>query len=96
MAKTQKKYKFTKETINHFGHTLHRICATRDFGDVKKGELGGFVESKANLSHEDNCWVYDNARVYGNAKVSGDAKVFGNARVYSDAWVYGNARVFGN
>ena len=49
--------------------------ACKDFSDVKKGNLGGFVNSEENLSHDGNCWVYGNARVYGNAKVHGGVKV---------------------
>lgn len=37
-----KKYKLTEETLEIDGHTLHRIVALRDFGEVKKGDLGGF------------------------------------------------------
>ena len=74
-----KKYELTDETIDVSGTTLHRIKALKDFGNVKKGELGGYVESERNLSQEGNCWVC------GNAKVCGDAEVCGNARVYGDA-----------
>jgi hypothetical protein len=48
---------------------------------VKEGELGGFVESEANLSHVGNAWVYKNAQVYGHAQVCNNAWVYGNARV---------------
>ena len=85
-----KKYELTDETIDVSGTTLHRIKALKDFGNVKKGELGGYVESERNLSQEGNCWVC------GNAKVCGDAEVYGNAKVYGNAWVYGNAEVCGN
>ena len=85
-----KKYELTDETIDVSGTTLHRIKALKDFGNVKKGELGGYVESERNLSQEGNCWVC------GNAKVCGDAEVCGNAKVYDNAWVYGNAEVCGN
>ena len=74
-----KKYELTDETIEVYGTALHRIKALKDFGNVKKGELGGYVESERNLSQEGNCWVC------GNAKVCGDAEVCGNARVYGDA-----------
>ena len=46
--------------------------ALRSFGDVEEGDIGGFIESEKNLSHEGNCWVYENARVFGNAFVSGN------------------------
>lgn len=58
------KYEFTGETINHYGATLKRIRVIKDFGNVKKGDLGGFIESEKNLSTDsDNACVYDNARV---------------------------------
>lgn len=90
------------------GNTLYRIKALKDFGDVKKDDLGGWVEKYENLSQEGDCWIYNNAEVYENAKVYGDAKVFGNAdisgnakvcdnvMVYGDAKVYGDAIVYGN
>ena len=102
-----KKYELTDETIEYIGHTLHRIRAVRSFGDVKKGELGGFIESEFNLTHEGNCWVAENARIFGDAQVfgkaevngkavvCGDAQVFGKARIYDNAQVSGDAQVFG-
>ena len=77
------------------GTKLMQIRALRDFGDVKKGDVGGYIESKENLSHEGNCWVYNDARVYDNARVYGNACVYGDASVYDDAIVYGWAEVYG-
>lgn len=75
-----KKFELTAEFVtNVFGKKLFRIKALVAFGDVEKGELGGFIEKEDNLSHDDNAWVYGNAQVYGNAWVSGDAQVYGNA-----------------
>ena len=100
-----KKYKLTDETINLNGATLYRIEALKDFGEIKKGDKGGFIESENNLAHEGNAWVsdnahvygdacvFDNARVYNNAFVSGYAQVYGNAFVYGNAWLYDNTRV---
>ena len=104
----KKKYKLTNESIEIDGVTLYRIEALRDFGCVKKGDKGGFVESENNLAYEGNAWVFGSACVYGNASVggnawvSGSARVFGNAnvcddsRIFGNAWVYDNARVYGN
>ena len=65
-----KKYVFTKECKKLLnGTVVHRIKALRDFGHVKKGNLGGWIESEDNLSHDGNCWVFDEAGVYGNARV---------------------------
>ena len=88
-----KKYELTNETIQIEGKKLYRIKALIDFGDVKAGDLGGFIEKESNLSHLGNAWVYDNARVCGNARVCDDAWVYDNARVYGNARVCGNAGV---
>ena len=91
-----KKYKLTEETINVNGKTLYRIKSLKDFGNVKKGDKGGFVEKEENLSQSGDCWVYDNAKVYNNAKVFDYADIYGNAEIFGNAIVSGNARVYGN
>ena len=96
MKDMEKKYKLTEETINVNGRTLYRIEALKDFGDVKKGDNGGFIEKEDNLSQSGNCWVYGDAKVYGDARVHSDAIVRGNTRVFENAVVYGNAQVYGN
>lgn len=63
---------------------LFRIRAVRDFAEVRRGYLGGYIECEANLCHSGNCWVYDVAQVYGPGAV-----VRGNARVRGEAWVLG-------
>lgn len=82
-----KKFELTREFITFLGRKLFRIKALVEFGDVKAGELGGYVEKEENINHEGNAWVYGNARVYGDARVYGNARVSGDARVYGDAWV---------
>ena len=81
-----KKYEFTGETkrveLWNRTATLHRIKATVEFGFVKVGELGGWIEKEENLSHEGKAWVCDDAKVWGNAEVCGDAKVCGDAEVF--------------
>ena len=92
-----KKFELTTESItNEAGKKLFRIKALIDFGDVKAGELGGYVEKEENVSQADNAWVSGDAEVFGNARVCGDAKVYGNAEVFGNAKVYGNARVYGD
>lgn len=95
----QKKYEFTGETMLFKGHTLHRIRALRDFGNIRfvaAGEIGGWIESEKNLSHEDSAWVADEAKVFHRANVCGDAQVYENAQVYGYAVVSCDARVYGN
>ena len=103
-----KKFELTSNTKIWFGRKLFQIKALISFGNVKEGELGGYIEKEANLDHSGDAWVYGNAKVCGNAEVYGDAwvcgdawvygnaKVCGNAEVYGDAWVCGNAKVYGN
>ena len=92
----EEKYILTNETENFNNHILHRIKALKDFGDVKKGDLGGWVENESNLSHKGNCWVYDDAAVYSEAKVMGNAKVFDVAEITTYSSVMGDAEVHGD
>ena len=87
------KYELTNETINVDGHTLHRIKALRDFGNVKKGDLGGFIQSETNLAHDGLCWVFNNAIVSDNAKVSGNVTVSGDAILSGNGEISGNIHI---
>ena len=64
--------------------TVYRIRALRDFADVRRGDLGGYVQSEFSLSHSGDSWVQDVAQVYGP-----NGSVIGNARVSGEAWVLG-------
>jgi len=81
------KYELTKNFIEHNGKKLYQIKALKNFGYVRAGDLGGYIEKESNLSQEGNCWVfvnakaYDNAEVYGNAYVRGYAQVSGNYKI---------------
>ena len=86
-----KKYEILMDkesTIEWKCRVLHRIRALKDFGDVKKGDLGGFVENENNLSRIGNCWIYNDAKIFENAKVFGDSRVYNNAEIYGDSKVY--------
>jgi NDP-sugar pyrophosphorylase family protein len=99
----EKKYELVPDQqIMVAGTTLYRIRALKDFGNVKAGDLGGFIRSEDNLSQRGDCWIDDEAQVYDGAVISDDAQVFGRGRVYGHArvsdkgQVLGNAEVFGN
>ena len=91
-----KKYEFTNETLNYCGHVLYRIKALINFGHVKAGQLGGWIERESNLSQYGYCWVADEAKVFNNAKVYENAQVYGNAEVYDCALVYGETEIYGD
>lgn len=99
---SDKKYEILKDqAITMNGSSIYRIRALKDFGDVKAGDLGGFVASEENLSHEGPCWIYGDAMVYHKAKVKDNAivrdyvHVYGESQVLQNAIVEGHARVFG-
>lgn len=101
---TNKKYKLLENDTIQMGNgaTLYRIEALTDFGLVKTGDKGGYIEKEKNLSQYDNAWVsgnayvYSNAQVYGSSWVDGDARIGGNTQVSGNARIYGNAQVDGN
>lgn len=86
-----KKYKIRKDLRNEYGY--YRIQACKDFGDVKNGELGGYVESYRNLSQDGNCWVYPTCYVSGNAKVLDDAKIIIDSDISGNSIVKGSAEI---
>lgn len=97
----KKKYKILKDDIavvkyNHNTIIIYRIKALRDFGDVKKGDIGGYIEKESNLSHEGNCWIYDDAYVLGNARVCNNARVYNKAKIFGNAYLSGNSKIFDN
>lgn len=53
---------------------LYRIKALKDFEvdgshGVKRGDIGGYIESESNLSQESNSWIHDDAKVYGGSTI---------------------------
>lgn len=96
MAKKEntKKFELVENlTLYHNGGLLYRIRSLKNFGDVKKGDIGGWVESEKNLSQKGLCWIYDDAKVCAKARVSENARVMDLAVVDSNARVYGTAGV---
>lgn len=91
-----KKYKLTDDTRKYWGCTIYRIKALKDFGDVKKGDLGGWVESEDNLSQYGNCWVYDDAKVFDTSRVCDNAQMHNSSRLLKDSSMYGDAKIFDN
>ena len=78
------------------GKILYRILALKDFSDVKKGDLGGWVEYGNNLSQFDNSWIYDDAEVHGfETKVAGDAQIRDKALITNGSYVGENAKICG-
>ena len=91
-----KKYELIKATAIHFqGKNLYRIKALRSFGEIPTGQIGGYIESEDNLSHEGNAWVGGHAHVLGHAKIYENAQALHYAIITDDAEIFGNAEVTG-
>lgn len=65
------KYRLTGETKLWFDRTLYRIRALIDIKEhgVKKGDLGGWIETEGNLSHDGAALVGGSARVSSSAQL---------------------------
>lgn len=99
----EKKYELLEnEVVYIYMCKLHRIKALKDFGDVKAGDFGGWIESEKNLDQDGNCWIYDEAKVFDDAMVIDNARIDGHAEIYEsscvrdDSYVGCYARVHGN
>lgn len=91
------KYKITIETKKVKDRTVFRIQALTDIEahGVKKGDLGGWVDTPYNLSQQGDAWIGGNAVVMDYANVSGSALVTDNAIVMDKAIVSERAKVSG-
>lgn len=97
---TDKKYELVPETITEFYcRPMYRIRALKDFSDVKKGDLGGYVESEYNLSQTGNCWIYDDsivglgARIIDNAIVKECSSVIKHSEISDSAIIEKGSRI---
>ena len=92
----EKKYRLTDETIEFNGVKLYRIEALKDFGCVKKGDKGGFVQSEKNLSQLENCWIFDDSKAIGNSHVYQNAVLLSNSIICDNAFATGFSWIFGH
>lgn len=103
-----KKYEIVRDqSITIYNKNLYRIRSLYDFmagngRSVKKGDLGGWVQSEDNLSQSGKCWIFDDAKVFGNAIIRDNATISDQAESYNNAIICNSAdildysRVFGN
>lgn len=91
-----KKYKLNLDHVITRGTNetkLYRIQALKNFGDVKKGDLGGFVESEHNLSQDGNCWIYNNASAAQDSRVQENAKMYDHSSIHQYAQMFGESEL---
>lgn len=95
---TNQKYEIT-DIVHETYPFLHRIRAVRDIGsEVKKGDLGGFVEREENLSFEsgDDAWIFGNAIAAGNSYVDQNACLLDEAVACDNAYISHGAKLSGS
>jgi len=63
-----KLFELTENKRIRHGVEITQIRATSDFGDVKTGDLGGWIESEASIA--DGCWVYG-GEIYRGGEMHG-------------------------
>lgn len=99
-----KKYKLGKKEfatrVDGVVIAVRRVIALRDIPlhGVKSGDVGGYIESKANLEQDGDAWVGGNAFVSGRSRIRHNALATDDAIIHSNAsglfqWVGGNAVV---
>ena len=110
MAHKNKKYKLAEDKeqlkLNVDGKSIifYRIVALNTFSIVtgtkpivvNKGDIGGWIESEHNLSHDGNCWIFDDAVVLDKAVVKDYAIVKDNAVIADNAIIMESAKVSGH
>ena len=91
-----KKYELIATKFN--GSDVFQIKALQDIPSygVRTGDLGGYIHSEKNLSHEGTCWVGKGARVFESASVYEDAVVNQSVLVCGHAVIHGSAFLTGN
>lgn len=96
-SQSTKKYEIT-DIAHPVYPELHRIRALRQVRvDVPAGELGGFVQSEANLSQgNDDAWLYDDSISRHEANVCGGAQLHGRTVAQDLALVGGSSTMYGN
>lgn len=86
------KYKICYDEINSWhdiqkvtpsGVTVTAIKALKDFGNVKKGDYGGYVSSYACLDQSGDCWI-DEFSIVVNSYIGGDSYVEDSSVINSE------------
>ena len=88
-----RKYELTNISMEFGIKTLYRIRALKDFSDVKRGELGGWVSSEDNLSQEGNCWIYNEAKCMDNAKMYNNSTMHDYSEMYDYSIMRGDSEM---
>jgi len=92
-----RKYKILKTRYRFIGHDkVYRIKACRNFNNVKKGDIGGYIGKHCYLAQTGKCWIYDDAIVNGATFIKGNSIIKDNAHINGrDIVIRDNCRISG-
>lgn len=77
------KYKYTGAVKQCGSSKLRQIVATKDFGNVKKGQLGGWIEKYSNLDQNELSWIHTDSHILGDSVVTDNSYV-------ENSWINGS------
>lgn len=70
--------RYKEITVDGVKERVYQIWALKDFADVKRGDLGGYVNSYDCISQDDRSWVYSEAVLF-NSSISKDTSIEGDS-----------------
>jgi hypothetical protein len=77
-------------TMHRYKEPLRRVRALKDFGNVRKGDIGGYLQNEDFLDQRGNCWIYDDACIVAPEIVS---SIDGSPLTGIPTLLYGNAQL---
>lgn len=63
-----RKYELVEEELD--GVIMYRLHAIKNFGKVRKGDIGGLVSGENIIPHDDNSWVYKDSILETNVPIT--------------------------
>ena len=85
------KYIMTNENMWYNGHLVWRVEAAESTPLVKRGEKGGFIEKRNNLSQDGTCWIKKGVIITDDAMVCEDAIIGGPVTISKKALIAGES-----
>ena len=73
-----KKYELTNTCLIINGVKYFQIRALRDFGNIKAGTIGAWIEGEYNLSQQGTCWASRGVTLHGLDWISNDTQIIHN------------------
>lgn len=90
---------------------VYRMCALRDFRNIKKNDFSDLIECKRTLSHESDCWekvyirgkcfikgsrTFTNTTFYNGARVCNSSTIYDETQIYDMFLIFSIVRLYDN